>query len=232
MILNYAVDIFYILTALIIVILFAYRGFFSSIFHFGRYIAAAILTYSFGPVLSRFLYQKWIFSWIAVPVAQRVENFLNNTVGRVDIEGLVESLPALVKKFADTDALSAKYGAAVDSFHTVAEDFSATVASPLASLISNVLAYLAVFFVSVLLLKLLFFLLDKFFDSIPLLNAINHILGTLLGVLAAFLALAGITWLLGVLIGLLGGNEWLASLAERSRLFGFFQNLNFFNLFH
>lgn len=232
MIINYAVDIFYILVALLTVILFAYRGFFSSVFHFGRYIAAAIITYSAGPILSRFLYSKWIFSWISVPVAEKVENFLNNTIGSVNIEELVEALPALVKKFADVEALSAKYGAAVDSFHTVAEEFSATVASPLASLISNVLAYAAIFFVSVLLLKLVFFLLDKFFDSIPLLNAINHFLGTILGVLAAFLALAGITWLLGVLISLFGNSEGLRSLAEHSRLFGFFQNLNFFNLFH
>ena len=232
MILNYAVDILYILLAVVIVILFACKGFFSAVFHFGRYIAAAMITYTFGPMLSRFLYQKWIFSWIAVPVAEKVENFLNNTVGNVDIESLVESLPALVKKFADVEALSAKYGTAVDSFHAVAEDFSATVASPLASLLSNAIAYLVIFFVSVLLLKLLFFLLDKFFDAIPLLKAINHFLGTLLGVLTAFLVLAALTWLVGLLISLLGDNEWLLHLAENSRLFGFFQNLNFFNLFH
>lgn len=231
MIFNYAADVFYILAALIIVILFAYRGFFASVFHFGRYIAAAIISYSAGPVLSRFLYQKWIFFWIAAPVAQKVENFLNNTVGSVDIEGMVESLPTLVKKFADTEALYAKYGTAVDGFHTVAEEFSATVAAPLATLLSNIVAYAVIFFVSVLLLKLLSFLLDKFFDSIPLLNKINHFLGAILGVLAAFLALAGVTWLLGVLIGLFGNNEWLRSLAEHSKFFDFFEKLNFFNLF-
>ena len=232
MIVNYAVDIFYALVALIIVILFAYRGFFASVFHFGRYIASAIVAYSFGPALSRFLYEKWVFPGIAAPVAEKVENFLNNTMGSVDIEGLVETLPPLVKKFADVDALCAKYGAAVDSFHEVAEEFSSTVAAPLASLISNAIAYVVIFFAAVLLLKLLVFLLDKFFDSIPLLKAINHILGMLLGVLAAFLALAGITWLIGVLISLLGDHEWLRLFAEQSKLFGYFQELSFFNLFH
>ncbi len=232
MIWNYAVDIFYVVLAIAIVVLFACKGFFAAIFHFGRYIAATVLAYTFGPMLSRFLYQKWIFSWIAVPVAEKVENFLNNTVGSVDIEGLVESLPALVKQFADVDALTAKYGATVDSFHEVAGDFSATLAAPLASLISNAIAYLAIFFVSVLLLKLLFFLLNKFFDAIPILKAINHILGAALGVLTAFLALAAITWLLGLLISLFAGSEWLLHLAENSKLFGVFQELNFFNLFH
>lgn len=232
MVLNYAVDIIYILAAVLVIILFACRGFFASVFHFGRYIAAAMLAYSFGPGLSRFLYEKWIFQWIAVPVSEKVENFLNNTIGSVDIDSLVSSLPALVQKFADVEQLYAKYGETVDSFHEVAEEFSATLASPLASLLSNAISYVAIFFVSVLILKLVFFLLDKFFDSIPLLNAINHFLGFVLGALAAFLVLAGITWLLGVVISLFGNNEWLTSLAESSRLFGFFQNLNFFNLFH
>ncbi len=232
MIWNYVVDILYVLAALAVIILFATRGFFSSVFHFGRYIAAAIITYSFGPLLSKFLYQKWIFHWIAVPVAEKVENFLNNTVGSVDIEGILESLPALVQKMADTEALTAKYGTAVDSFGDVAKEFSASVSAPLATLISNILAYVAIFVVSILLLKLLFFLLNQFFDSVPLLNALNHFLGALLGVFAAFLVLAAITWLLGVVISLFASSGRVAELAEGSKIFGFFKNLNFFNLFH
>ena len=232
MIWNYVIDISYLVVALGVIILFASRGFFSSVFYFGRYIAAAVITYSFGPLLSGFLYDKWIFRWIATPVAQRVENFLNNTVGSVDIEGLLDSLPVLVQKMADTEALSEKYGTAVGNFGTVAEEFSASVSAPLASLISNVLAYVSIFFLSILLLKLVFFLLNKFFESVPVLNTINRIFGALLGVLAAFLLRAGITWLLGVLISLFTTSGHLASLAESSRIFGFFQNLNFFNLFH
>ena len=231
MILNYAADILYILVALAIVVLFAYRGFFASVFHFGGDIAATLIACSVGPALSRFLYQKWIFSWIAAPVAEKVENFLDNTVGSVDIEGMIESLPALVKKFVDTEALYAKYGSAADNFPAVSEEFSATVSAPLATLLSNILAYAAVFFVSILILKLLFLALDKFFRSIPILNKINHFLGAVFGILAAFLALAAITWLLGVLISFFGNNEWLHSLAEHSRLFGFFEKLNIFNLF-
>ncbi len=232
MIWNCVVDILYVLTALAVIILFTARGFIASVFHFGRYIAASIITYSFGPLLSNFLYQKWIFRWIADPVSEKVENFLNNTVGSVDIDGLLDSLPVLVQKMADTDALKTKYGTAVDSFGQVAEDFSVSVSSPLASLISNILAYVAIFFLSLLIFKFLFFLLNKFFEAIPALNAINRILGALLGVLAAFLVLAGITWLLGVVVSLFASSGRFAELAEGSKIFGFFQNLNFFNLFH
>ena len=231
MVLNYVVDGVYVLAALAVVILFAKRGFFSSVFHFGRYIAAAIVTYAFAPMLSEFLYRKWIFRWIAVPVSERVENFLNNTVGSVDMEGLVDSLPRLVKRFADTEALKEKFGATVDGFSEAAWSFSETVSAPFATLLSNILSYVAVFFVSVLLLKFLFFLLNKFFDSVPILKGTNRVLGALLGVLAAFLLLAGVTWLVGALIALVGKSEWLSALSE-GRMFGFFQSLNFFNLFH
>ena len=232
MILNYAVDIFYVLVAILTVFLFSHRGLFASVFHFGRYIAAAMVTYSFGPAFSLFLYERWIFSWIAVPVAERVENFLNNPIGSVDINALVESLPVIIKKFADVDVLYEKYGVAADSFHEVASEFSSALAAPLATLISNALAYVLIFFAATLLLKLVFVLLNKFFESIPLLKAINHFLGALLGGFAAFLALAGITWVIGVLIGLFGDLEWLRLLAEQSVLFNYFQELSFFNLFH
>ena len=231
MVFNYVLDVIYVLAALAVVVLFAKRGFFSSVFHFGRYIAAAILTYIFAPMLSSFLYRKWIFRWIAVPVSERVENFLNNTVGSVDMDGLVNSLPRLVKRFADTDALKEKYGATVEGLGDAAWSFSETVSSPIATLLSNIVSYVAVFFLSILLLKLAFFFLNRFFTSVPLLKQTNRFLGALLGVLAAFLLLAGVTWVLGALIGLFGRGEWLAALS-RGRMFGFFQNLNFFNLFH
>ena len=229
---NYIVDIAYILVALAIVILFAKKGFVESVFRFGRYIAAAIFTYFIGPTVSGFLYQKWIFHWIATPVANKIENFLNNTVGNVQIDNLVDSLPALVKKFVDTDALKEKYGATVESFGEIADEFSASVSAPLAGLISNVLAYISVFLLSLLVLGLLFLLLNKIFKTLPALHVANCILGAVFGVLAAFLTLSIVTWLVGLCISLFGSGERLALFTENSRVFGFFQNLNIFNLFN
>lgn len=225
------VDVLYLLAALAVIVLFAKRGFFDAVFRFGRYIAAAMLTYAFGPMLSHFLYEKWIFNWIATPVAARVEAFLQNTVGSVDIDGVIRAVPAFVRRFADTAELKEKYSAKVNSFGGVAEDFSASVSAPIAGLLSNLLAYVAVFFVSLLLLKLLSVLLNKLFKA-PGLNVVNSILGALLGVLAAYLTLVGVTWLLGMLIGLFGSGETLVRFTESTRIFAFFQNSNFLNLFH
>lgn len=232
MILSYALDIFYILAAVFVVIFFTAKGFVACISRFGRYIGAAILTYVFGPILSGFLYEKWIFPWIFRPVTERIAKFLHNTMGAIDMDGLVDSLPLLVRKFANADALMEKYGAAVDNIDSFSSELSGMVSAPPASLLSNLLAYVAVFLVSVLLLSVLFFLLEKLFCGIPALNAVNRFFGFLLGLLAAFLVLAVITWLLGVLISLFASGGHLAALAERSYIFGYFKELNFFNLFH
>ena len=232
MILSYVLDILYILAAVFVVILFTSKGFVACISRFGKYIGAAILTYVFGPILSSFLYERWIFPWIFRPVAEKTAKFLHNTIGAVDMEGLVDSLPFLVRKFANADALKDKYGAAVDNIDSFSSEIAQTVSAPPASLLSNLLAYVAVFLVSVLLLSLLFFLLEKLFSGVPALSAVNRFLGFLLGLLAAFLALAVITWLLGVLISLFASGGRLSALAERSYIFGYFKELNFFNLFH
>ena len=232
MIWSYVLDILYILAAVFVVILFTSKGFVASVSRFGKYIASAILTYIFGPILSAFLYEKWIFPWIFRPVAERTAKFLHNTIGSVDMDGRVDSLPLLVRRFANADALKEKYGAAVGNIDSFSKELAETVSAPPAGLLSNLLAYIAVFLVSMLLLSVLFFLLEKLFEGVPALNAVNRFLGFLLGLLAAFLALAVITWLLGVLISLFASSGRLAALAENSHIFGYFKELNFFNLFH
>lgn len=232
MIWSYVLDIFYVLAAIFVVTLFATKGFVACVSRFGKYISAAILTYIFGPILSAFLYEKWIFPWIFRPVAEKIAKFLHNTIGSIDMDGLVDSLPLLVRRFANADALRDKYGAAVNNIDSFSAELSETVSAPPAGLLSNILAYVAVFFVSLLLLSVLFFLLEKLFGGVPALNAVNHFFGFLLGLLAAFLALAVVTWLLGVLISLFSSSVRLAALAESSRIFGYFKDLNFFNLFH
>lgn len=227
---RYIVDIAYIVSAIAIVVIFTARGFFESVFRFGRYIAALMISWFCGPMLSDYLYDKWIYGWIADPLYQKISAFLSNTVGSVDVEELIESLPGLVRRFVDVEAMETKYGNTLSSIDGAALDFADAVAQPPASLISNLIAYVAIYFLALLVLTLVFKLMNRVFD-IPVLSAINRFLGALLGILTAFFVLSAVTWLIGALAGLFGGGERLSALAEGSRLFGFFQNLQFFKLF-
>lgn len=227
---QYIVDAAYVIAAIAIVCVFAARGFFESVFRFGRYIASALISYSFGPVLSGFLYRKWIFNFIAVPVAEKISNLLSNTIGSVDVDSMLDTLPAIMQKLVDVEALKEKYGTTVENIDGMAEDFAASVSAPLAGLLSNLIAYVSIFFLSVLLLTLLFKLLNHVFE-LPGFNFVNHLLGAVLGAVAALLTLAAITWVLGVFISLFGSSGKLAEFAESSKIFGFFRDLDVFKLF-
>ena len=229
-VLEYAVDLLYMILAVVTVAIFTKRGFIESVFRFGRSITAGVICYFAGPHVSKLIYDKLIYRGIVDFVSEKVEQFLINAVGSVDVQSLIDGLPFFVKQLVDRESMEAKYGNAVGNFEAVAHDFAETVSQPLASLLSNLIAYVLVFLASMLLLFILFKVLDGIF-KLPILNAINKTLGFIFGVLATCLLLAAITFLLGVLVGILGSTSTLKQLIEMSHLFRFFNNLSIFDLF-
>ena len=229
-VLKFLVDLIYVILAVTTVIIFTCRGFIDSVFRFGRTIMAGLICYFVGPVVSDLIYEKLIYNGILEFVSERIERFLVETVGSIDIQGLIDSLPFIVRQLVDREEITARYGDSVEGFDEIAADFAESVASPLSALLSNLIAYVAVFLLSMLALFLAFKLLDGIF-KLPVLNAINKTLGCILGVAAAFLLLGAITFLLGLLVGVLGSTSTLKQLIEMSALFRWFSGLSIFNLF-
>lgn len=221
MVMKYLVDAIYLLIAAIVVIIFAKRGFFESVFRFGRHIAAGLISYFVGPTVSGFISSKWIYDGIFNVVSRNVEMFLVNTAESFDLASLVDSLPFLVRQFVDPAVLEEKYGAVIDNFGTVADDFAASVATPLASILSNLIAYVAVYFAAMLLLWVVFKVLNGIF-KLPILNVINSVLGAILGVVTAILLLAVLTWILSFMSGVIGFDSPFSQYVGESRLFAFF----------
>lgn len=229
--LRFVIDALYVILAVVTVIVFTKRGFIDSVFRFGRTIAAGILAYFFGPRLSDFIYEKLIYRGILGLVTEKIEAFLMSTAEAINIEGMIDALPFLVKQLIDADAIKEKYGVTEGNFEEIAADFAASVSQPISSLLSNLIAYVAVFFVALLLLWIVFKILDGLF-KLPGLNAINKVLGAILGVIAAGLLLAALTYVLGVLVGVFGSTSMLNQLVEASTFFRVFNNeISIFDLF-
>ncbi len=228
---KWIVDILYVAIFVITVIVFAKRGFFESVFRFGRYIAAGLISYLVGPSVSGFISSKFIYNGIFNAVSNSVESFLNNTVGAVDLATLIDSLPFFIKQFVDPAALQEKYGATVDNFGVVADDFAASVATPLSNIISNLIAYALVYVVALLVLWILFKILNCVFE-LPILKTINVILGALLGIITAILMLAVLTWVLNLIMGIVGYESGFASAVSRSWLHEFFTNWELFDFWN
>ena len=229
--LKYAIDGAYVILAIVTVAVFTKRGFIASVFRFGRPITSAILAYFFGPRVSEIIYERFVYRGILGWVSARVEKALTATAEALDIDGVIDSLPFLVKQLIDADALKEKYGMESGGLQIMASEFAETVSHPLASLLSNLLAYAAVYFVAMLVLLVLFKILDGLF-KLPILTGINKTLGALLGILAACFLLAAITYILGVLVGVFGSASMLNQLVETSSLFRLFNNeISIYDLF-
>ena len=229
-VLKYAVDLLYIILAVITVVIFTKRGFIESVFRFGRSITAGLICYFVGPHVSKLIYDKLIYRGIVGFVSEKVEQFLTNAVGSIDVQSMIDGLPFFVRQLVDRESMEEKYGSAVGSFETIAHDFAETVSQPLSSLLSNLLAYVLVFLVSMLALFILFKILDGIF-KLPILNAINKTLGFIFGLFATGLLLAAVTFVLGILVGILGSTSTLKQLIEMSQLFRLFNDLSIFDLF-
>ncbi len=217
------VEAIYLAIGITTVIVFIRRGFVESVFRFGRYIAAIIISYFAGPHVGDFIFSKFLYKGIFGVVSNSVESFLMNTAGSVDIDSLVDSLPFLIQKFVDVGKMKAKYGNAVDNFGVVADDFASSVATPIAEVLSNILAYIVVYFVALLLLWVVFELLNKLF-RVRALNVVNSILGGVCGILVAMLLLIVLTWIINLILALVGFDSDIAEYVGQSRLYSFFGN--------
>ena len=227
---KFILDGLYLLVAFVTIFVFTKRGFIDSAFRCGRTIFAGLISYSVGPVISTALCEKWIHPVVINWVSGRIEKFLVSAAENLNLEGIIEELPFFVKQLLDGDSMAAQYGETIENFDDIAHEFSVSVSLPLATLLSNLIAYLLVFFVASLVLWILFKIIDGIF-KLPVLNFINKTLGFVLGVFAAALMLGALTFGIGFFAGMIGSAEMIDQLEEASVFYRFFHGMEIYKLF-
>ena len=228
--LNYLIDIVFLLVAIITVIVFTRRGFIQSLFAYGKTVMAVVISYALGSKVGEIIYNKLIYNWIYKWVSNKIDNVFNSLSAKIDIDNAIDEIPFIVKQFITPEKIKARYGETIINLENSAHEFADFVSSPFAKMISNLLSYLLVFFLALVLL----FLLSKIFDLItklPIVHGVNTFLGFLLGIFAVFVFLSMLTYLLSLIIGVFGNILSLEKLASTSYLFGFFSKINMFKLF-
>ena len=227
---KYLVDLIYIALAVITILVFTKRGFVESVFKYGRSIMAGILTFIFGPLVGEVVYAKFVYNGVHGWVSEKLSNFLHSAAEKVDVDAMIEELPFLVKQFLNPDELKAKFGETVTDIEASAQEFAATVAAPLSKAISNLIAYVIVFLIALLVLLIFGKILDLVVQ-LPILKTINTVLGFIVGIGAAILLLASVTYVLSLIISFFGDILSLQTLSSTSALFGWFDRLHLFDLF-
>ena len=226
---KYAVDLVYVIIAVITIVIFTKRGFVESIFRYGRTIVASMISYAVGPFVSSIIYKYFMFDGIYSWVLDKIRIVLHAAEERIDVDSLIEGLPFIVKQLINPDEIKAIYGETMANIEQSALSFSATVSAPLANMLSNMIAYVLVFLVALILL----FIFGKILDLIvhlPILRAINSVLGFVVGVGATFLLLAAITYVISFILKLFGDVFSLQMLTGNSHLFKWFDEIHFFDL--
>lgn len=181
---KYLFDLIAILIAVIVVIIFAKRGFIKSIFRFFRWIFAALMAYIFGSKLSDFFYNRLFYKNILKTLTEKIQALYDSATSSFSGEAVYEKLPFFLK----TEEIRQKL-AAIESGDDMVNAISETLAKPVATIVSNIVGYLLVFIVAFLAFWLVLILLDKIVKLTAFTRLINSLLGAVLGAALSFVIL-------------------------------------------
>lgn len=187
----FLMDAIIVAAFVITVAIFTYRGLAKSAMGFLVILASFIVCKIFGGPVGNWINTTFIFDGIASSVNALLSNTVGDTVGSINGAELFENIPNAIKNildFAGADMASIE-DYMVNFRGNVEEglaEMSRTIAAPIASAISTVIAYLILFVGSFIAFKLLSIVLLKVLE-IPVLSAINRIGGCILGIVSGFI---------------------------------------------
>jgi uncharacterized membrane protein required for colicin V production len=174
-------DILFLVVGVGLVLVCAKRGFLKSAIHFLKTVLAFVFAYLFGSKLGQFLCDKFIAAPVREWVYGRLEGLYTQAASSVNAEAIASEFP----DFLLSDEIKANLSAAEGSGEELLNTMTDSIATPAATVISNILGYIGVFVISLVLLWVAAIVLTKLVERITFLHRINTALGALLGLLIA-----------------------------------------------
>jgi len=206
------------------------KGFVHSVMNFISFIAAFVCGWFFAPALGAY-YKENIF---IEKISQTISEMLNSLLGTSNFEKLFAERPTafteLITRYnADITQVETFYNRQVNVSVQSVSDY---IADPIATGISNFLAFLTIFLGALIILKIVTIFLDMVF-KLPVLNAVNRTLGLLLGIFCGFLYVSLIIMLLvavAPMLSALNPNVFKPSTIENSMLLNLLKEINLFSI--
>lgn len=174
-------DAIFLIIGLLIVWLCAKRGFIKTVIHFSKTLLAFVAAYFLGGPVSNLICEKWLGNAVHGFVYNKINGAYQAAADSFDAQSAISSLP----NFLMTEEMKAKLYAAEGNGEELVNSMTDSVSSPIASLFSNIIGYLAVFLIALVGLWILAAVLTKLIEHIKLFNTINTVLGCIFGVLLA-----------------------------------------------
>ena len=174
-------DVLFLLVGVGLVLVCAKRGFLKSAIHFLKTILAFVFAYLFGSKLGQFLCDKFIGAAVRDWVYGKLEGLYSQAASSVNAESIAAEFP----EFLLSDEVKANLSAAEGSGEQMLNSMTDSIATPAATVISNIIGYIGVFLISLVVLWIGAIVLTKLVERISLLHRLNTALGALLGLLIA-----------------------------------------------
>jgi len=181
-----------ILTAVILsVVLGTKRGFIKSVMGVCTLIAALFVAYAFSPLLSDYIERQPIIRSVSESITETIKSLSADNQGTYDLQRLFDDMPDAFRQIidrydADEKVLSEAVQPAPGADASRIDVLSELIAGPVTRAVSGVLAFLGLFVATVIVLKILTWLLDLIF-RLPVLKTANTMLGFLFGAVAAIM---------------------------------------------
>ena len=238
---NYLLDIFLLLLFLLITIISTERGFVNSVWSSVTIIGSFVVAYMFGGVVGDWICDNFVLKYISEYAYGIVESLIENSAENYNISNLFESLPeefvTLVENCgADISVLNSQFGSSLALSQVELYSFAESVASPISQTLSNAIAIVSIFLISLLILWIIG-LVVKIIVKIPIIKTLNSLLGFVFGVIKGLV----IVWILCVTLSIFVESgfmdpetvEVLNNLTKESYIFNLFctfSPINFINI--
>ena len=183
-----AIDVILVAITLAVIIGGIRRGFIRSVFKLCSTIAAVIVAVLFYKELSAYFYDAFFFEITSEYIGGLIGNIIGDISESLDVSAIAAALPEQIRSTAELLGLNIEeiITNSITSESLVSADaLTEGIAQSVATVVSNVTAFAALFFGSLIVLGLLGFILDKI-AKLPVLKTANRFLGFVFGVVEAF----------------------------------------------
>ncbi len=234
---NFIFDGILLTVCVLAVILGAKRGFIKSIMGICTLIAALFVAFAFTPTVAKYIETIPAVQEISESITETIQSLTKNDGPTYDLQKLFGDMPDSFKQIlerygADVSKLTDEVPLQPKADINAVDDLASLIAAPVVDAITGVLAFLLLFVVTVIVLKLLTWLLDLIFQ-LPVLKTANTLLGLVVGILSALMW----AWVLSALsvifiraMSSISPAYFNESLIENTVILKFFADDNFANI--
>lgn len=228
-------DLILILTFVFTVIFYTHKGFIKSCFGLCKYIIAFGVAYLFAPQLSQIFFDTFMYDNVNASVYKWMSDILFNSDGQLNIQDFVNQIPQFISNLLKSIGVSLSSFVADNGNDIINEELltsiSSSVSASIAEFLSDAVAYVSIFLLSVIILTISVFILDKI-CKLPVLKQLNKTLGFIFGIICAMINTMAVCAIITIILNIVGvKNPDLIPeiICKKTVIYDFINHINIFS---